>query len=401
MCDVPALRLTDFDIRPFHPAVVQMLQCEGIEDISHQRRLGIMFIEKVKLCQCLGRVLFAQYSPSNHSFGATHKTTITLIPRHASEAELDRCSQKLEAWVSSLPKEAHFIPPKAPSLDEGDNVLILHSAMLRMIYHATCTALHRPQSSISSKKPATQSLTVSRQKIRDAASGTADIVHGLNRLGLTKFLPTSSLTVVTPAAVVHLTNLTSSNPAVRDESAWNFRKCIEVLNELKDIYPAADFETACLEKAARFHFGQTQDSSSILIMQNSVFNDVAQPHRSEKTQVQRAVIELDDSAPEINREDGSPQEEENSPGRTPYGYWTSDIMDDWTADSDDDGNSHHQRQKDSGETQITALNDIGDDDMNVDIIPASARPLFPSERMLPPKIAMTITGDLERDLGFV
>jgi hypothetical protein len=176
---------------------------------------------------------------------------------------------------------------------------------------------------------------------------------------------------------------------------------MEVLNELKDIYPAADFETACLEKAARFHFGQTQDSSSILIMQNSVFNDVAQPHRSEKTQVQRAVIELDDSAPEINREDGSPQEEENSPGRTPYGYWTSDIMDDWTADSDDDGNSHHQRQKDSGETQITALNDIGDDDMNVDIIPASARPLFPSERMLPPKIAMTITGDLERDLGFV
>jgi hypothetical protein len=277
-CDVPFPRLSDFDVRPFHPAVSQMLQCPQSEDVSLQRHLAVMFIEKVKLCQCLGRVLFAQYSPSNHKFGATHRTTITLVPRQASEAELDRCGQKLDAWVSSLPKEAHFIPPKGQQLNEGDSILLLHSALLRMIYHATCSALHRPQALILGRKAhsppkMTKWSTAARQKMQDAAAGTTQIVHGLNRLGLTKFLPASGLTVVLPAAVVHLTNLTSSNAAVRDESTWNFHRCIEVLNELKDIYPAADYETAHLEEAVKLQLKHSPNS--IFVLQNSAFSVVA------------------------------------------------------------------------------------------------------------------------------
>ncbi|KAL1967802.1 hypothetical protein VTN77DRAFT_2491 [Rasamsonia byssochlamydoides] len=292
-CDVPLPRLSDFDIRPFHPAVSRLLQCRQSEDVSHQRRLATMFIEKVKLCQCLGRVLFAQYSPSNHNFGATHKTTITLVPREASEAELDRCSQKLDAWVSGLPKDAQFIPPKGQHLNEGEKILLLHSAMLRMIYYATCSALHRPQALIFGRKahPTSKMMkwsTVSRQKMQDAAAGTTEIAHGLNRLGLTKFLPASGLTVLLPAAVVHLTNLTSSNPAVRDESRWNFHRCVEVLNKLKDIYPAADHETAYLEEAVKLRLKHSPNS--ILVMQNATFGVVG----GNRSQIEDSVRPTDD-----------------------------------------------------------------------------------------------------------
>lgn len=312
-CDVPLPRLSDFDIRPFHPAVFQMLRYQQLDDVSYQRRLATMFIEKVKLCQYLGRVLFAQYSPSNHNFGATNKTTITLVPREASEAELDRCSQKLDAWVSGLPKDAQFIPPKSQHLSEGEKVLLLHSAMLRMIYHATCSALHRPQALIfgrkahSTSKKAKWSITA-RQKMQDAAAGTTEIAHGLNRLGLTKFLPASGLTVVLPAAVVHLTNLTSSNPVVRDESTWNFHRCVEVLNKLKDIYPAADHETAYLEEAVRWQLKRSPNS--VLIMQNATFSVVG----GDRTQPDNGARSLTDRA--VNDWTTSAQTKESTPART-------------------------------------------------------------------------------------
>lgn len=297
-CDVPLPRLSDFDVRPFHPAVSQMLRCRLSDDVPHQRRLATMFIEKVKLCQCLGRVLFAQYSPSNHNFGATDKTTITLVPREASEAEVDRCSQKLDAWVSGLPKDAQFIPPKSQHLSEGEKVLLLHSAMLRMIYHATCSALHRPQALIFGRKAHSTSkqtkwTITARQKMQDAAAGTTEIAHGLNRLGLTKFLPASGLTVVLPAAVVHITNLTSSNPAVRDESTWNFCRCIEVLNKLKDIYPAADHETAYLEEAVRWQLRRSPNSVLISLTDRAVDDWTTPVRTGTRGDNQGRIIELD------------------------------------------------------------------------------------------------------------
>lgn len=254
-CDVPMLKLSDFDIEPFPESVIQQLRCRQLEDVSHQRCLATMFIEKVKLCQCLGRILFAQYSPSNRHFGATDKTTITLVPRHASEAELARCSQKLDAWLGGLSKDAQFIPSSRTHIKDGENVLLLHSAVLRMIYHATSSALHRPRAWTFADKDNSKSgakwSTTARTKIQAAATGITRIVQGLSQLNLTKFLPQSSVTVLLPAAVAHLLNVTSSNPAVRQASIYNFHKCMQVLQALQDIYPAAGIEAANLEAAVR------------------------------------------------------------------------------------------------------------------------------------------------------
>lgn len=426
ICDVPFLRSTDFDLKPFSMAATEMLGCGYMRDVSYQRRLATMFIEKVKLCQCLGRVLFAQYTPSNCSFGATQQTTITLVPRQASDAELERCSARLDSWLSALPKEATFMPHpprQRHELGDGENVLLLHSSMLRMIYHATCTALYRPRAAslLSASKSATKMLTTARQKMRDAASDTVDIVHGLNRLGLTKFLPSSSLTVVTPAAVVHLTNLTSTNPHVRDESAWNFRQCIDVLNDLKDIYPAADYETACLQRAAQIQYGQTTGRNSVFIMMN---NNTTTPNpgnpqvRPDQTHFQspdnnRIITELnDDDELEEQQQQQSElflptsfpsAEKPSSEQRSNWDCWGQDMFKEWIISSDDDRNSSsrilspgddaldhgYNNFKNAGAALSRSLTpDIGS--------------LFETQPLASPLLGRNIiTGDLETDLGFV
>ncbi|PKX90333.1 transcription factor domain-containing protein [Aspergillus novofumigatus IBT 16806] len=249
---VPMLRLDDFDFEPFHPSTIEIFRCRQLEDVSHQKRLATMFIEKAKLCQSIGRVLFAQYTTSQCQFGVTNRTTITLVPRQASESELARCSQRLDSWLSGLPKDAQYIPASKTDFEDGEEVLLLHGAMLRMLYHATISALHRPWAYGRDPDKSRLEITqTARSKMHDAALGITHIIQGLNQLNLTRFLPQSGVTVIIPAAVAHLSNIMSNNPTVRETSLHHFQRCIQILRGLRDLYPAADMEVANIEAAVK------------------------------------------------------------------------------------------------------------------------------------------------------
>ncbi|KAL3479039.1 fungal-specific transcription factor domain-containing protein [Aspergillus californicus] len=246
--NLPMLKLDDFDFEPYHPAVIEHFHCRQLEDVSHQKRLATMFIEKAKLT----------------------RTTINLVPRHASESELARCSQRLESWLSALPRDAQFIPASKTNFNDGEDVLLLHGAMIRMLYHATVSALHRPWAYGPTKDQTKSRLglaNAARTKMQDAAVGITQIVQGLNQLDLTRYLPQSGVTVILPAAVAHLANSTSKDPTLRRNSISNFQRCIQILQGLKEIYPAADMEVANIEAAVK-----AQSSSTNALLRIMQFN---------------------------------------------------------------------------------------------------------------------------------
>lgn len=270
--DVTPLRLADFAIESIDSAVIATIGCKYMRDVSRQRRLALMFIEKVNLCRCLGLILFAQYSPASiPSNGPTNKTTITLVPRQLSDTELERCSRKLDTWVRNLPREIDIdVPLSREGRDTGEKVLLIHSSMLRMIYYATCSALYQPRAFAQGREQQIPALTANkltdtvRQRLHTAASKTADILHQINRLDLARFLPAAGLTAIRPAAIVHLVNITSTNHVIRDKSTWSFRQCLQLLGQLKDIYPAADYEAACLHHAVQLQCGRKGHPYSLI-----------------------------------------------------------------------------------------------------------------------------------------
>lgn len=296
------LKQEDFDFEPFSPSAVALFHCRQLEDVSHQKRLATMFIEKVKLCQCIGRVLFAQYAPSQRQFGATDRTTVTLVPRLASESEFTRCSQKLDSWLSALPKDAQFIPASSSNFRDGEDVLILHGAMLRMLYHATTSALHRPWAALPKEQSRSRAdrRDTARTRMHDAAAGITHIIQGLNQLGLIRFLPQSGLTVILPAAVAHLSNSMSDNPAIRESSMYSFQRCIQVLHCLKDIYPAANTEFANLEAAIKMRSGNSNSNTFFQIMQHNTDRPVtsidAIPKKSDSITAAHFLRHLDNEA---------------------------------------------------------------------------------------------------------
>jgi hypothetical protein len=301
--NVPMLKLEDFDFEPYSPSVVALFHCRQLEDVSHQKRLATMFIEKAKLCQCIGRVLFAQYAPSQRQFGATDRTTVTLIPRQASESEFTRCSQKLDSWLSALPKDAQFIPASRNNFRDGEDVLLVHGAMLRMLYHATTSALHRPWATYSKdqSKSRLEWRNMARTKMQDAATGITHIIQGLNQLNLTRFLPQTGVTVILPAAVAHLSNSMSDNPALRESSISNFHRCVQVLHGLKDIYPAAAVEFANLEAAIKMQTGNLNSNTFFQIMQNNfdsttapAYTDARKPSSADSITTTHSLRYLED-----------------------------------------------------------------------------------------------------------
>ena len=129
-----------------------------------------------------------------------------------------------------------------------------------MMYYATCSALYQPRAFAQGENHLSPTLTANtltdtvRQRLHTAASKTADILHQINRLDLAKFLPAAGLTAIRPAAIVHLVNITSRNHVTRDKSIWSFRQCFLLLGQLKDMYPAADYEVACLHYAIQLQY---------------------------------------------------------------------------------------------------------------------------------------------------
>ncbi|CAK47094.1 transcriptional regulator family: Fungal Specific TF [Aspergillus niger] len=255
-CDVPMLTLDDFEFHPFSPEIVSMVgNSEILQSVSHQRELALMFIEKAKLCLCVSHVLSAQYSVLSHKFGGTMETTMMLVPKKsaAETFEVRRCDQELEDWLAHLPTEIRYAPAAPSKLNEAQEVLHSHRALLKMVYLTTSSALHRPQVLPAIPFPSMDAelQEISRNKVRFAAIEITNIAQDLHSLDLTRYFPTTGVTVLLPAVIIHLLDIKSSDHNVRMTSLHRFYQCMRILQRLREIYASADFATSFLEAAIR------------------------------------------------------------------------------------------------------------------------------------------------------
>ena len=133
--------------------------------------------------------------------------------------------------------------------------MALNLSLLHMIYYATTSALHRPQVLPSTAMPPrnTQSdvLEVSRKSVRKAASEITSIANTLYKLDLVRYLPTTGITVLLPAIIIHLLDIKAPDESTRRTSLQGFCQCMQIMAKLRDIYAAADYSTAFLEAAIR------------------------------------------------------------------------------------------------------------------------------------------------------
>ncbi|KAK2594929.1 Cutinase transcription factor 1 beta [Conoideocrella luteorostrata] len=259
--DVPMLVESDFEIQPLADGItVVPPECAMIRDVNMQYELAVMCISKAKLCLCISHMLKTQYSvlirdkmkPEN-----TTNSTMMLFPnKHMDNVDnVNSVDLELSAWAASLPDVCQYRPLNPMDVKDGKSTIAVQRTILHMVYHTTISALHRPQFLPSSP---TQAPTTSRQvqemsrlRVRDAAAQITRMASELHHLRLEKYLPTTGVTVILPAMIIHLLEMKSPTPQARDRATRGFRQCMRVMEKLREIYAAADYATGFLDAALR------------------------------------------------------------------------------------------------------------------------------------------------------
>jgi hypothetical protein len=140
-------------------------------------------------------------------------------------------------------------------VESGDGYMVLNRSLLHMIYYSTLSALHRPQvlpsSGMAPKDAKADVIDVSRKAVRLAANEITSIANTLYNLDLVRLLPTTGITVLLPAVIIHLLDIKAPDETTRRTSLQGFCQCMQTMVRLRDIYAAADYSTAFLEAAIR------------------------------------------------------------------------------------------------------------------------------------------------------
>ena len=258
--DVPMLEEEDFEIGPIADNITIISRdCTLVRDPEAQRELAQMCIAKAKLCLCISHVLTAQYSVLVKAQGmqrqeGSTRSSVMLFPKKLDQTDdVKRCDEELRNWVDTLPECCEYSNEMANGRS-GPPVFVQRS-LLHMVYFTTLSALHRPQvlPSASSAQPdkCRELQDLSRKKVREASREITRISQALHVRGLERYLPTTGVTVLLPAIIIHLLDIKANNDEARHAAMDGFCQCMLVLEKLRDNYASADFATQFLEAAIR------------------------------------------------------------------------------------------------------------------------------------------------------
>lgn len=256
--DVPMLTEDDFETEALSDDITIIPQeCTVVRDRDAQQRLALMCVAKAKLCLCISHVLSAQYSVLVRHQGmqgqeGSTRSSVMLFPKKIEQSdEVNSCDQELTTWINELPDSCQY---SAEMGDSSPSVFVQRS-LLHMVYFTTLSALHRPQvlPSASTSQPdrSRELQDLSRKKVREASREITRISSDLHTRDLEKYLPTTGVTVLLPAIIIHLLDIKSLNDEARQAAMDGFCQCMIVLEKLRDSYASADFATQFLEAAIR------------------------------------------------------------------------------------------------------------------------------------------------------
>lgn len=258
--DVPMLTESDFEIQALaENNSLLPSECVVIRDVAMQRELATLCIYKAKLCLGISHMLKTQYSVlirDNMKPENTTNSTMMLFPNKFDNVDaVDTIDAELRAWADSLPESCQYRPLTQADIEGGRSTVTVHRTLLHMAHQTTISALHRPQFLPSSptQMPTTsrQVQDMSRVKVRDSAMQITRMVTELHNFRLEKYLPTTGVTVILPAMIIHLLEMKSSSKEARERATIGFRQCMRVMEKLREIYSAADYATGFLDAALR------------------------------------------------------------------------------------------------------------------------------------------------------
>ncbi|KAI0157669.1 transcription factor CTF1 [Xylariaceae sp. FL1272] len=253
--DVPMLEEADFEIGALSDDVhVVGPECLFLHDVEMQHELAQMCIAKARLCLCVSHLLDAQYSISPRT-NAPPDDTINSRMMLAPNEQCDNmdavavCDAELHEWMRTLPPCCEPRSIEVSDLNPGRVTMIIQRSLLHLTYCTAVSALHRPQFLRKSPKVTEEAQSYARLRVWESARGITSIISELLGHDLVKYLPTTSVTVILPAMIIHMLQMKVPNTRMQQEAKQGFNGCMEAMKRLSELYAAADYAIVFLSAA--------------------------------------------------------------------------------------------------------------------------------------------------------
>lgn len=257
--DIPMLEESDFEIGTLDDnLLITPEDCPMIYDIGMQQALAEMCIQKARLYVLIGHVLQAVQS---FMAAVTNRSSQvpTMITDHLEDFE--KVHRELSAWAAALPPACHYRNLQQSDIEAGRSPVAMQRSLLHMLYQTTIGKVYHPlirppRTTTTEAGRAEQVIeqhitSVARQKCKEAAAEITRMAGEMHILELDQYFPTTGVTVIMPAMLIHLQGVGDPDEATREQSQRGFDICMSVLNTLRGTYAAAEYAAIFMDNVIR------------------------------------------------------------------------------------------------------------------------------------------------------
>ncbi|KAJ5833654.1 Cutinase transcription factor 1 beta variant 3 [Penicillium riverlandense] len=280
--DVLMLSESDFEFQKLPEGnTPNQLDSVLIKNAELQQKMAIMCIAAANLCITMGRMLQAQYSVINSCTTVAENITDNNLPSITSQlrnaGSVHAVILELNIWADSLPVCCQYRPLNVSDIRDGNSPIAVQRTLLHLLYQTTIWVLYSPRlvSPLATQQRTRffQAHEMSWRRARDAATKITNMVTELHQLRLDRFLPTTGVTVILPAVIMHLVEMQNTSPQARIE----LNQCVCVIEQLQETYTVADsaawFISAALGKSV-IDMDLSAGQSTLSLMKNELLAGV-------------------------------------------------------------------------------------------------------------------------------
>jgi hypothetical protein len=204
--DVPMIKLDDFCLPDVCQDIGTQSPLVDLNDISRQRKIAIMWIERAKLAVIMGQLppISVRIPESNSSI--FERPSLQSGLPHFQEYFNDTAIG-LERWKRDISPEINFAQLSSPALWVGDRELYLQCATLKLLYYTV-----KFQLAVLLVLPRTQTQTVqfsqkrTRQGVNESCNAIMQIIKDLQLYGCSAHVPLYGISVLRPVLIWAILN---------------------------------------------------------------------------------------------------------------------------------------------------------------------------------------------------
>ncbi|KAH6974267.1 fungal-specific transcription factor domain-containing protein [Ilyonectria sp. MPI-CAGE-AT-0026] len=258
--NVSILEESDFKPVAWQRGALRRDICSYADDKKKRHELACLCVEKAKLCRCWRHYVRTHYTIFSEN--ADSGTEIFRVPKLSDTDIFAACNEDLLKWHSALPESCKYTSLTDVS-NGGDSTVALNRTILHMVYFSAVASLHRSRFTALSRDPNASLFEqeMSKLSMQNAATHISSMAGSIHNTGMDIFLPTLGISILVSAAVIHLLEMKGVIQADKKAAFKGYRRCMSVIESLKDMYVVADLAKDAMEWAFIEPLGHEHPSS--------------------------------------------------------------------------------------------------------------------------------------------